>query len=213
MILDSVAANYRAERSSANTPSALATRSAQLVRLGALLRSLSREYNCAMVVANQVADRFAPISNTSRASAPVHAGNIFASSPALTATGFAPAPSVLGLDHQQRFFTGWGAEPLTPSHNLKTPSLGLVWANQIACRIALVKETDYGSVGTGEGELPAVGIGDPEWNSRRWRRWMRLVFAPWVKGTGEREKGVEFEVWGGGIRAINKAAAQSPKAM
>lgn len=213
VILDSIAANYRAERSSANTPSALAARSAQLVRLGALLRSLSREHNCALVVANQVADRFAPVSTTSRASAAASAGNVFSSSPASTGTGSATAPSVLSLDHQQRFFTGWGAEPSAPSHNLKTPSLGLVWANQISCRIALVKERDYGSVGTGEGEIAIEGIGGAEWTSRRWRRWMRVVFAPWVEGTGDREKGVEFEVWSGGVRAVHKAAAQSQKVM
>lgn len=213
VILDSVAANYRAERSSANTPSALATRSAQLVRLGALLRSLSREHDCAVVVANQVADRFAPISTTSRASVSVSAGNIFSSSPASTATSFAPAPSVLGLDHQQRFFTGWGAEPSSQSHNLKTPSLGLVWANQITCRIALVKERDYGSAGFRVGEVAVEGIEGVEWNSRRWKRWLRVVFAPWVKGTEETEKGVEFEVWSAGVRAINEAAGQSQKGM
>ncbi|CAD6580383.1 MAG: hypothetical protein ASARMPREDX12_004195 [Alectoria sarmentosa] len=213
VIVDSIAANYRAEHSSTNTPSALAIRSAQLVRLGALLRSLSREYNCAMVIANQVADRFAPVSTTSRASAAASAGNIFSSSPTSTATSSARAPSVLSLDHQQRFFTGWGAQPSTPSHNLKTPSLGLVWANQITCRIALIKERDYGSAGTGEGQVAVEGIGGAEWNSRRWRRWMRVVFAPWVEGTGDREKGVEFEVWSGGVRAVHKAAAQSRKAM
>ena len=211
VILDSIAANYRAECNSANTPSALATRSAQLVRLGALLRSLSRHHNCAIVVANQVADRFAPVSTTSRASASVSAGIAFSSSPASTATSSAPAPSVLILDHQQRFFTGWGAEPSAPSHNLKTPSLGLVWANQISCRIALVKERDYGSAGTGEGEVAVEGIGGAEWSSRRWRRWMRVVFAPWVKCTGEKEKGIEFEIWNGGVRAVVKAAAQSQK--
>lgn len=125
VILDSIAANYRAERSSANHPSALATRSAQLVRLGALLRSLAREHDCAIVVANQVADRFAPVSTTSRASAS-GPNNLFSSSPASTAPNSAPAPSVLSLDHQQRFFTGWGAHPssVSESHNLKNAKSG-----------------------------------------------------------------------------------------
>lgn len=157
-----------------------------------------------MVVANQVADRFAPVSNTFRASA-----SVLSSSPASTATSSASASLVLSLDHQQRFFTGWGAEPSTPSHNLKTPSLGLVWANQITCRIALLKERDYGITGTGEGEVAVEGVGGAEWNSRRWRRWMRVVFAPWVKETGEREKGVEFEIWSGGVRALGNVDARS----
>lgn len=36
------------------------------------------------------------------------------------------------------------------------------------------------------------------------KRWMRVVFAPWVKGTDEEDRGVEFEIWGGGVRAIQK---------
>ena len=209
VIIDSIAANYRAERSSVNTPSALATRSAQLVRLGALLRSLCREHKCAVIVANQVADRFAPTSTASRPSASVSAGNVVSSSPASTAASSTPTPSVLILDHQQRFFTGWGAEPFTSPHSLKTPSLGLVWANLIACRIALVKGSDNGCAQFREGEGAVVGIGGAEWNSRSWRRWVRIVFAPWVKGSRETEKGVEFEVWSGGVRAVSRAVVQS----
>ena len=50
------------------------------------------------------------------------------------------------------------------------------------------------------------GSGGAEWSSRRWRRWMRLVFAPWAEGTGEGdgEMGVEFEIWGGGVRAVRR---------
>ncbi|KAM0805267.1 P-loop containing nucleoside triphosphate hydrolase protein [Usnea florida] len=203
VILDSVAANYRAERSSANMPSALATRSAQLVQLGALLRSLSREHDCAIVVANQVADRFATFSTISRASDLLSAGNVLSSSPASTATSSAPVPTKISLDHQQRFFTGWGREPSISSYNLKTPSLGLVWANQITCRIALIKGRDGGGAGIGQGA---------DWNLRRWRRWMRVVFTPWIAGTEESDEGVEFEIWSGGVRTIKRADVPSPKA-
>ena len=209
VIIDSIAANYRAERSSVNTPSALATRSAQLVRLGSLLRSLCREHNCAVMVANQVADRFAPVSTTSRPSAPISAGNVVSSSPASTAASSTPTASALILDHQQRFFTGWGAEPFASPYSLKTPSLGLVWANLIACRIALVKGIDNGCAQFREGEGDVVGIGGTELNSRSWRRWMRVVFAPWVKGTRETEKGVEFELWSGGVRTVSRTVVHS----
>ena len=193
-------------------PSALATRSAQLVQLGALLRSLSREHDCAIVVANQVADRFAPFSTTSRASDLLSAGHVLSSSPASTATSSAPVPTKISLDHQQRFFTGWGTEPSISSYNLKTPSLGLVWANQITCRIALIKGRDGGGPGIGEGAGYSEGIGAADWNLRTWRRWMRVVFTPWVAGTEERDEGVEFEIWSGGVRAIKRAAVPSPKA-
>lgn len=164
------------------------------------------------MVANQVADRFAPISTTTRsAAAPSGPTNLFSSSPASTASNAPPTPSVLTLDHQQRFFTGWGAHPssVRESHNLKTPSLGLVWTNQIACRVALVKERDYGGSGTGEGEVDVGVGGGAEWNSRRWRRWMRIAFAGWVGGTGEGDWGVEFEIWRGGVRAVELASAAS----
>lgn len=183
-IIDSIAANYRAEAHSSNSASSLAHRSAQLVRLGTLLRSLARTHDCAIVVANQVADRFPSTYDLQPLS---------------------QRPPVLSLEHQQRFFTGWGADPSSESQNLKTPSLGLVWANQIASRVALIKELEYSAhPGTGDAREGGESV---EWSSKRWRRWMKVVFAGWAKATDEGEKGVEFEVWAGGIRAIRAAGS------
>ncbi|KAM7200983.1 putative dna repair protein rad57 protein [Rhypophila sp. PSN 637] len=61
IILDSVAANYRAEferSASRGQSSNMGARSADLVRLGMHLRELAQKYNLAVVVSNQVADRF-----------------------------------------------------------------------------------------------------------------------------------------------------------
>ena len=61
VILDSVAANYRAEfekKGASNGAASMAKRGTQLVQLGALLRELARTEGIAVVVANQVADRF-----------------------------------------------------------------------------------------------------------------------------------------------------------
>lgn len=115
----------------------------------------------------------------------------------------APPPPALLLDHQQRWFTGWGDEPYPNSHggaddSLKTPSLGLVWSAQIAARIALLKRPAYhyrrGSGGGGGGRKEAVAAGGASGGeydeydevgaatptSRSWRRWMKVVFAPHV---------------------------------
>lgn len=37
---------------------------------------------------------------------------------------------------------------------------------------------------------------------------MRVVYAPWVRATGESEMGVEFEIWAGGIRALQPDAVK-----
>lgn len=37
---------------------------------------------------------------------------------------------------------------------------------------------------------------------------MRVVYAPWVRATGESEMGVEFEIWAGGIRALQPDAVE-----
>lgn len=102
------------------------------------------------------------------------------------------------LDHQQRWFTGWGDDPATSSFSeLKTPSLGLIWTNQIACRIALIKRPVY-----------AEGESDEEERGERvlkgWKRWMKVVFAPWVapSGAGVEKGAVEFEIASVGIRAV-----------
>ncbi|KAI9777482.1 MAG: hypothetical protein M1835_005234 [Candelina submexicana] len=246
VILDSVAANYRAEfeRPDARSGASMGKRSNELAKLGQLLRDLARIHNVAIVVANQVADRFTPATPTmtrgpprppasgmisgppssplvSRSNIPPLPinGAILSSSPSLPAAPSSSAPTFpasqtpsssstfdpLTLDHQQRWFTGWGSSPLSHSHfspeNLKTPALGLVWANQIACRIALVKEPVYATAPLDDGP-----DGRDEDGGRgelvRWRRWMKVVFAPWVEGEEKYGKGVEFEIRGEGIRSV-----------
>ncbi|KAI4168640.1 MAG: hypothetical protein LQ343_006221 [Gyalolechia ehrenbergii] len=247
IILDSITANYRAERSSTSTSgAALGLRSSQLIKLGHHLRTLAREHNCAIVASNQVADRFSPLSpppppqrhligsspppsSTSSPSSAASQGMMpsldaalipppapnpppthsYPHQPPLSSSPYPP----LTLDHQQNFFTGWSSGPLPSSssssstrpsqqvnQNLKTPALGLVWTNQLACRIALIKEHAL--------SLPAVeteGGGEEsggENTSKLWRRYMKVVFAAWGPSTGVMDKGTEFEIWGGGMRSV-----------
>ncbi|KAL8703448.1 MAG: hypothetical protein Q9225_008118 [Loekoesia sp. 1 TL-2023] len=244
VVIDSIAANYRAERSSTSTSgAALGLRSSQLTKLGHQLRCLAREHDCAIVVSNQVADRFSPTSppppqnrqllassppHSSSSPSPPHASGSQGMMQILDAAIMPPplpsAPTPhqrphhqqssisspiyppLILDHQQNFFTGWSSGPpsIHPTQqinqNLKTPALGLVWTNQLACRIALIKERAPSSLPTATGS----GGGEGESTSRLWKRYIKVVFAAWGPSTGVMEKGTEFEIWAGGVRSIGK---------
>ncbi|KAH8593352.1 P-loop containing nucleoside triphosphate hydrolase protein [Bisporella sp. PMI_857] len=227
IILDSVAANYRAEfeRPGQKNGANMAQRSSELVKLGQLLRSIAREHDVAIVVANQVADRFSldernsPVFNRATQSSPL-AKRIkgmpssslavpMSNMSAIVELGLSDPISVpfdpsntdhMYLDHQQRWFTGWGDDQ-HPSHvslqNLKTPSLGLIWTTQVACRIALVKRPVYG---------PGIVADDKNEKGepvlRMWRRWMKVVFAPHAKSSGPGLRdAVEYEIKGEGLRA------------
>lgn len=60
VIIDSVTSNYRVEHSS-DTILAISTRSTELAKLGQLLRNLAAKENIAIILANQVSDRFEPV--------------------------------------------------------------------------------------------------------------------------------------------------------
>ncbi|KAI0181969.1 DNA repair protein RAD57 [Hypoxylon sp. FL1284] len=246
LVLDSVAANYRAEfERGGGTGGAnnLAARGHELARLGRMLHELARTHDLAVVVANQVADRFvggrppgkngplllpppsyslprvsqeSPLAaRTSRCVAgdavPPSSGNGSGSGtpaeyPLRSSMPEPPpeepaAPAALLLDHQQRWFTGWGDDY---DHNasrqdLKTPSLGLVWTTQVAARVALLKRPAYGPK-----KLVAEDEDDGTVAVRTWRRWMKVVFAPHVAGAGPGLDGaVEFEITMGGLRSVD----------
>lgn len=270
IVLDSVAANYRAEFDRAATSrttqsSNMGARSAELVRLGMLLRGLAMRHNLAVVVSNQVADRFFDGSaELARSQQPTTAAKnrTAATTPAVQRTRAAhsiddsplaarsknplppmppieptssmvdalprsslsythddeddeppppsrpppppdevtgpPGPPALNFDHQQRWFTGWGDDPAQGS--LKTPSLGLVWATQIACRIALLKAPRYGRSRYAE-DQGGAGSGTP--TLKTWRRWAKVVFAPHVAGMGPGLEGArEFDITMGGLKSV-----------
>lgn len=207
IIVDSIAANYRAEFEKGGKPAhSLAKRSAQVSQLGTHLRDLARIHNIAIVVANQVADRFesqsmlAPLSQqqtqTPRAVSPSQksttapaaaASNITV--PLMQHESLLSTSYPLALDHQQRFFTGWGDDPI-PHLNatMKTPSLGLTWTNQLATRIALIRSPIYEDRAYHPGEDKSVA---------GWKRTMKIVFSAW---SNEGETG--YEIWQGGVRGL-----------
>lgn len=211
VIIDSITTNYRAEfehgqtGASGSAPglrhgAAMARRSAQLTELGALLRDLARTANMAVVVANQVADRFAPVRQSSRPSTPLGSQTRAPGSQARAPDGSPPQQDPMTLDHQQNWFTGWGDElPRTDAAQdmgLKTPSLGLTWSNQISCRIALLK-----------------GRTTTRWEQdggTQRRRFMKVVFAPWAPPT-DAAIGVEYRIGVWGIRAVRDDIAELPK--
>jgi DNA repair protein RAD57 len=225
VILDSVAANYRAEfekQGARNGAASMAKRGTQLVQLGALLRELACTEGITVVVANQVADRFAKApsaasSNTaSRTTSTNSQGNVrtpsnnsqgndlehTAQPPSQLDDGLLLSADPLSLDHQQRWFTGWGDSQYEQLHVQKTPSLGLVWTNQLSCRIALKKQPVFSS-------RPLIHTvnGQDQWNEEethisKWRRWFKVVFAPWAPPSEGR--GVEFEIQKSGIKHVPK---------
>ncbi|KAI9845271.1 MAG: hypothetical protein M1838_001818 [Thelocarpon superellum] len=238
VVLDSVAANYRAEygRSGSRGDGAtFARRSASLVRLGSLLRDLARTEDVAVVVANQVADRFAPPPPPSfSTSSPIGSHRAPPSSPFPHSTPTPSSqplsstlPTPLTLDHQQRWYTGWGNAPYTSSShnaNAKTPSLGHVWSLQISARIALIKtarnrghvpELDriaqpLSSPGqvrsavdmSSQAKTKEDRSGVDHVPSSGWKRKMDVVFAPWTKGVGRSGDGVEFEISSAGVKGV-----------
>lgn len=120
LIIDSIAANYRAEHEGRNTgqnndkrAGDMAMRTKELTRLSAHLRKLAANFDLAVIVANQVSDRMSD----------------------------ARGDSLLSLDHQSQWFAGWQSSEPSP----KVPALGLVWANAVHCRVALKKtKPEYG---------------------------------------------------------------------
>ncbi|KAK0269002.1 DNA repair protein rhp57 [Friedmanniomyces endolithicus] len=211
LVVDSIAANYRPEfdrgKAKGSAAESFVKRSNQVTELGALLRQIAEKHDIAVVVANQVADRFAtvvepasqiPLSQQhTPKSQPTSPPYPTTTLPATTAHApkpdSTPIPTLtvstddpLSLDHQQRFFTGWGDEPSIT--NLKTPSLGLAWTNQLGARIALLKSPVYAVRPYASGEEPEI---------EGWERTCRVVFGEWC-GEGR----VGFEIWKGGVRAI-----------
>jgi DNA repair protein RAD57 len=236
IVLDSVTANYRAEYERGGSTRSggfnMGVRSNELVRLGQVLHDLARKHNLAVVVSNQVSDRFSnssssvpaaikrsslaysgpvsqesPLTSRSRGSVgPLPGADPTSSMPPEAVRSSMPEPApeqpighpVLLLDHQQRWFTGWGDEPYG-DHALKTPSLGLVWSTQVACRIALFRQPVYGRKKVMEDEK----YGSPY--IKNWRRAMKVVFSPQAKASGQGfQDTVEFEVTTGGLKATIK---------
>lgn len=263
----------------------MGARSAELVRLGMLLRDLAVKHNLAVVVSNQVADRFgvgSPVLTRTQPTAAA-ASRTTKMTPGLYAAGDratmhaqqesplaarsrnparppppplppldeptssiaaalsslrpasphdqddhddghepsprtpappphddddrpAPGPPALSLDHQQRWFTGWGDDPAPASaHGMKTPSLGLVWATQVACRVALFKAPRYGRSrfveDDGDGER--VGGVARRGTTTTWRRWAKVIYAPHAAPMGPGLEGaVEFEIGRAGVGSV-----------
>lgn len=283
VVLDSVAANYRAEfdrggsGSGMGQGSSMGARSAELVRLGMLLRDLARSHNLAVVVSNQVADRFGassplvvrsqPTATQNNRHAAAYAAQRHAQESPLAARSrnlnqpplppveptssiadalprsslsygghegeeeeeedgepFRPVPAppppppydevitgppALSLDHQQRWFTGWGDDRRPAPRGMKTPSLGLVWATQVGCRIAVFKAPRYGRsrYAADEDEDGGGGVGGVVPTLRTWRRWAKVVFAPHVAPMGPGLEGAaEFEIGMGGVKGVAREA-------
>ncbi|KAI1614784.1 DNA repair protein RAD57 [Exophiala viscosa] len=188
VVLDSVAANFRAEHET-RTPAGLAKRATELGKLGSMLRRVAIENNVVVVVTNQVSDRFDELRNLPRSSSPA------SSSPAIPGPGLPSASAELrrevqSLDHQQCFFTGWGDDSEERRSQFKNPALGLAWANQISTRLVLKMESER-----------LEYAGGNIWRDKKKSRTFRVVFAPWTCPT---TAAVPYEIDMQGIISISE---------
>ncbi|KAJ6181086.1 hypothetical protein N7519_011547 [Penicillium mononematosum] len=176
VIIDSITSNYRAEHES-NSLHANAKRSSELAKLGHLLRNLAVKEDIAIVLANQVSDRFESLKGSEPASRTGFPSMSQTPSPTILFPAISSSPyhapddknfdgsylisprvrnSMLNVAHQERFYSGWGDGIYPESGSLKNPALGLVWSTQIACRIALKKEESHAvGVSMGDSAYPA----------------------------------------------------------
>lgn len=189
IVIDSVAANFRTQFQGIS-PAVLTRRALALARLGNILRQVANKSNTAVVVTNQVGDRFdeARIDHDKFRTISVTPTSSAATIPAIqnqqTQTSMKPPPrptpkmsqaekdEVKRLDFQQCFFTGWGDAYEAHFESLKTPTLGLSWANQIDARIVL-------KIGQEAKPTETENI----YSDQKRRRFLSVVFAPWIPPT------------------------------
>lgn len=195
IVIDSVAANFRAEHGN-HTPTGLRERALELRQLGSILRRVAVENNTAVIVTNQVSDRFDDASAKSTQFMRQSQSPATSSSPAVYASQAAAAAAsqhrteTQSFAHQQRFFTGWG-DGTEPKHeSLKTPALGLTWANQISARIVLKLENERQTY-----------TGGNIWRDKKKKRSFAVVFAPWTAPTNPP---VRYEISEQGVVSLSE---------
>lgn len=196
VVIDSITAHFRAQFGG-NNPKVLAARAVELQNLGNSLQQLAHEDNVAVVVTNQVSDRFDDIRSIRVRNQASSIGR--RSTPSITElnrtqptnlASQARRERLLSLDHQQMFFTGWGDDLSHGNEQMKTPALGLAWTNQLDARIALkvVENSGYSENRTSLGK-----------DSRT--RFMKVVFAKW---TAPSRIPLRYELHTGGVAGITE---------
>ncbi|KAK9474374.1 RecA family ATPase, partial [Dipodascopsis tothii] len=121
VVVDSIASHYRVEYGLGQTrASGMHRRGSDIVAMAAHLRRLAVRAGLAVVVANQVSDRF---------------------------PAFLHSPT-FSLDYQSRYFSGFDwLRPTPPPFGLpandgKLPALGLIWSNCVSVRVVLKRYDD-----------------------------------------------------------------------
>lgn len=226
VVIDSIAANFRAEHET-HTGDALADRAVGLAKLGKALRKIAVEHNLAVVVTNQVSDRFDEPPRRAYHDQPR------SSSPRVLSSSPAPQPAAIP---QSRSEPRPRPEPLAS----QAPALSqpvtilrhaLLSLSEDEDPMALDKQqqffTGWGSDAQSlfDPKTPALGLtwtnqidtrivlkmeatsqttddygGGHLWRDWKKRRFMQVVFAPWAPPTAEP---VEYEITARGIVSLN----------
>lgn len=201
IVVDSIAANFRVEYQ-ATTKKSLVDRAAQLQKLGVTLKQIAVKHNVAVVVTNQVSDRFDDVrALQDRVRATQASSHRASSSLAQHSTPYQASQAqraheafhneILSLDYQQCFFTGWGDDQ-TRLDDLKTPALGLTWANQVSGRIVLKMERS-----TVDG-------------SEQRKRYFKVVYASFAPTT---ITPIRYEIRPQGLVAVADIQGKAPEGM
>ncbi|EAQ86596.1 hypothetical protein CHGG_07849 [Chaetomium globosum CBS 148.51] len=193
IVLDSVAANYRADTSTSIRTPTPGLRQTQESPLATRSRPPPPNTHHTTDLLEPPSSIPLPSSHPQQTQPPLPTPSTNPHFPQPQPQQTPPTHPALLLDHQQRWFTGWG-DDLLVQHALKTPALGLVWTTQVAARIALSRRP-------APRRLRGVGVSG-------WERRMKVVFAAHAGESGPGVSGaVGFEVWMGGLRAVGRGGA------
>ncbi|KAK4228025.1 P-loop containing nucleoside triphosphate hydrolase protein [Podospora fimiseda] len=231
LVIDSIAANYRAEferKPSGSGGVNMGARTTDLIKLGMHLRDLAQRYDLAIVVSNQVADRFSSNSLNSGPKTPASSlrSGPDLSSPLLSRSRNIPVPSSSLPDNNNNNNNNNPSSSLPPPPYIPPPEDDIVTQNHPAL---LLDHQQNFFTGWGDNphplsldhplKTPSLGLvwstqisarialfKQPVYNNQGgapFKRWLKVVWGNDMPATSTSStEMIEYEIWMGGVRGI-----------